>query len=144
MALAATANTVLLLLLSAGRSVYGMAAAGQLPGRLARVGSRATPALATWTVTGLAALLALRGSLAEAAALTDAAILGSFMLVNASLVWIALGRTERPASGRLDVAVPAAGFLMCGTLLLHVGWAGVAVALALAVVGLLLRRSMPA
>ena len=141
MALAATANTVLLLLLSACRSVYGMAAAGQLPGRLARIGDRATPSLATWTVAGVAAALVLGGNLARAAAMTDAAVLVSFMLVNGSLVWIAARRAE-PSLGRvLDVAVPAAGVVMCGALLLHLGWVSLAIALAIAVVGLLLGRA---
>jgi len=141
MALAATANTVLLLLLSAGRSVYGMAAAGQLPRGFARIGNRATPSIATWTVVGLTAALALGGGLAQTAAMTDAAVLGSFMLVNASLVWIAMGRTERPLARALDVAVPAAGLVMCATLLLHIGWVSVAIALGLAVVGFLVGRA---
>lgn len=141
MALAATANTVLLLLLSACRPVYGMAAAGQLPRRRAGIGDRATPSIATWTVMGLAAALVLGGSLAQAAAMTDAAVLGSFMLVNASLVWIATRRTARPVTRALDVAVPAAGLVMCGTLLLHIGWVSVAVALGLAAVGFLVGRA---
>ena len=42
-ALAATANTMLLLLVAAARSVYGTGAAGVLPTRLGRVGGRAVP-----------------------------------------------------------------------------------------------------
>jgi APA family basic amino acid/polyamine antiporter len=65
MALAATANTVLLLVLSASRSMYGMATEGRLPRRLARIGRRSTPAAATWTALAVTALVAGSGTLAE-------------------------------------------------------------------------------
>ena len=91
---AATANTILLLLLSACRSVYRMAAAGQLPRRPAGIGERATPSITTWTAVGVTAVLVLGGNLGQAAAMTNAAVLGSFVLVNASLAWIATKRTH--------------------------------------------------
>jgi APA family basic amino acid/polyamine antiporter len=138
-ALAATANTVLLLVLSASRSMYGMASEGRLPRRLARVGRRSTPAVATWTALALTALVAVSGDLAQAATLTDAAVLVSFMLVNGSLLWLARGRRAAgPRSSLADVVVPALALVMCAALLLHVGWLAVAVAAFLAAVGLAL------
>jgi APA family basic amino acid/polyamine antiporter len=139
MALAATANTVLLLVFSASRSMYGMAAAGWLPRGLGRIGGRAIPVTATWSALTTTTLVVVAGDFVQAAAMTDAAVLVSFALVNASLLWLA---ARRRATGRTvaDVLVPAAALLMCGGLLLHVGWLGVAVALALAAAGLALGR----
>jgi APA family basic amino acid/polyamine antiporter len=140
MALAATANTVLLLVLSASRSVYGMASEGRLPRRLTRIDRRAVPVTATWTALGVTALVVLGGDLVQAAALTDAAVLASFMLVNASLLWLARGRSAPGPRRAVDLLVPAAALLMCGALMLHVGRLGVAVALALGVSGFVLGR----
>jgi APA family basic amino acid/polyamine antiporter len=136
-ALAATANTVLLLLVSASRSVYGMAGAGVLPRRLAAVGPRAIPTAASLLVTGLAAVLVLPGDLTRAAALTDGAVLASFMLVNLSLPRLATSGMTRTGRARraADVTVPGVAFLLCGWLLIHTGTASIAVAAGLAVVG---------
>jgi hypothetical protein len=92
---------------------------------------------ATWTALALTGMVVVGGDLVQAATLTDAAVLASFMLVNASLLWLSRGRVA-PAGMRAlaDVAIPAAALVMCGTLLLHVGWLGVAAALAIAAVGL--------
>jgi APA family basic amino acid/polyamine antiporter len=142
MALAATANTVLLLVLSASRSIYGMAADGPLPRRLARIGRRATPVAASWGALAITALVVVAGDLVQAATMTDAAVLASFMLVNASLLWLGARGRGGPAArhGRADVIIPAAALLMCGALLLHVGWIALLVALGLAVVGFALGR----
>ncbi len=139
-ALAATANTVLLLLVSASRSVYGMAAAGVLPARLARVGARQVPAEATWLVLVVTGALLFVGGVAEVATLTDAAVLLSFMLVNASLPWLAAhGRSSTMGWRRTaDALVPAAAVVLCATLLAHAGWTALGVAVALAAVGLAL------
>jgi len=140
-ALAATGNTGLLVIVSASRAVYGMAAAGALPGRLARVGRHGTPVLATALVVGVTAVLVLPGDLAQVAAITDAAMLVSFILVNVSLPVLAgrglFGHDRRRRVA--DVAVPAASLLLCAWLLLHTGWlSGVAV-LGLVGVGLIVR-----
>ena len=136
-ALAATANTVLLLLVSASRSVYGMAGAGVLPARLAAVGARAVPTLAALTVTGIAAVLVLPGDLTRVAALTDAAVLASFALVNLSLPRLALtgAAGSRGPRRAADLIVPALAVLMCGGLLLHTGATSIAAAAVLTVVG---------
>jgi APA family basic amino acid/polyamine antiporter len=139
MALAATVNTVLLLVLAASRSMYGMASAGRPPRPLARIDRRAVPVTASWVALAATGLVVAAGDLVQAAAMTDAAVLGSFGLVNASLLW--LGR-ERPKPGgrrsTADLVIPAAALLMCGVLALHVGWLGAVGALALALVGLAL------
>jgi APA family basic amino acid/polyamine antiporter len=140
-ALAATANTVLLLLVAGSRSVYGLAAAGMLPGGLARVGRRGTPVAATLLVAGVVAGLTLVGDLARAAALTDAAVLLSFLLVNLSLPRVALrGRAGGARVRGADLVVPALALLLCGWLLLHTGPLGLATAAGLAGMGWALGR----
>jgi APA family basic amino acid/polyamine antiporter len=138
MALAATANTVLLLLVAAARSIYGMAAAGVLPAVLGRVGRRDTPALATLVVLGIAAASLALGTLPRLAALTDATVLLSFGLVNLSLAWLA-GR-RRTGSGRArraaDLAVSLLAVVMCAWLAWHTGYGSLGLAAALALIGL--------
>jgi len=62
----------------------GVRTAGRVRGRL--VDARAVPATATWAALALTTLVVAGGDLVQAAALTDAAVLGSFGLVNASLL----------------------------------------------------------
>lgn len=144
-ALAATANTVLLLLVAGARSVYGMARGGVLSRRLGDIGRRGVPVRATFLVTAVTGALVLPGDLAQMAALTDAAVLLSFMLVNLSLLWVAShgARSPRPARRVLDLTLPSLAFLMCGWLVIHTGWTSLAVAGGLAIVGLALGRSRP-
>jgi APA family basic amino acid/polyamine antiporter len=138
-ALCATANTVLLLLLSASRSVYGMAAAGMLPGALAVVtGRTAVPMAASALVVGLTVPLVLIGDLARVAAMTDGAVLASFLMVNLALVWLSARRTI--ARALADLLLPGAGALLCAWLLAHTGWAGLATTAALTLAGLLIAR----
>jgi APA family basic amino acid/polyamine antiporter len=144
-ALAATANTVLLLLVAAARSVYGMAAGGVLPRRLGAVGRRGIPVPATLLVTGITTALALLGDLTRVAALTDAAVLLSFMLVNLSLPWLARRGATGPGLARraLDLGLPVLAVLMCGWLLVHTGWASVAAAAVFGLIGLAVGRRRP-
>jgi APA family basic amino acid/polyamine antiporter len=138
-ALCATANTVLLLLLSASRSIYGMAAAGMLPGALAVVtGRTAVPLAASALVVGLTVPLVLLGDLARVAAMTDGAVLASFLMVNLALVWLSARRTIARATA--DLLLPGAGALLCAWLLTHTGWAGLATTGALIIVGVLIAR----
>jgi APA family basic amino acid/polyamine antiporter len=137
MALAATANTVLLLLLSGSRSIYGMASDGVLPRRLARLSRTQIPVTAMLIVLALAGALVLGGDLSAVARLTDAAVLLCFGAVNASLVWLAFrGRTAGGPTRRLaDIVVPGLGGLLCAGLLVEGGWRWIGIALLLALVG---------
>jgi APA family basic amino acid/polyamine antiporter len=146
MALAATANTVLLLLVAAARSVYGMAAAGVLPAVLSRVGRRHTPGLATLVVLGIAAAGLAIGTLSHLAALTDAAVLVSFGLVNLSLAWLAGRRRAGPGRARriTDLAVSTLAVVMCAWLALHTGYGSLGVTAGLVLVGLVVAGRRPA
>ena len=137
MALAATANTVLLVLLSASRSLYGLASAGVMPGWLARITRGGTPLSATLLVPSLAATIALAGDLSQVAKVTDAAILVSFALVNVSLPVIA--HRARANDGRRfglgDRVIPILALLLSGLLLIHTGWRACVVVVVLAGAG---------
>lgn len=85
LALIATANTVLLLLVAASRSVYGMAAAGAMPGRLASVGKGGTPWVASVAIFASVVPLVLIGELGSIAKPADAAVLVPFLFVNLAL-----------------------------------------------------------
>jgi basic amino acid/polyamine antiporter, APA family len=137
MALAATANTVLLLLLAGSRSVYGMAADGVLPPRLARLSRTQIPLAATLVVLAATAVLVTSGDLSAVARLTDAMVLMSFIAVNLSLAYLGLrGRTRARGIGRTaDVAVPALGAVLCGGLLVEGGWTWIAAACGVAGLG---------
>jgi amino acid transporter len=119
-----------------------MAAAGVLPTSLAAVGSTEIPVRATFSVLAVAGIAVIAGDLTAIAALTDAAVLVSFILVNLSLPWLAArGGTAGGASRRAaDVLVPAGGVLLCGFLLLHTGWRSLLVAGVVGAVGMLVRR----
>jgi amino acid transporter len=149
MALAATANTVLLLLVSAARSIYGMAGAGVLPGRLARLTATRVPREAMIAAMVVALALIALGDLSRAAHLTDAMVLISFICVNLGLTWLGLrNRAGATATMRtLDIVVSATGALMCGWLLWHGGWVWIVAASGVGLLGagavMLARRASP-
>ena len=146
MALAATANTVLLLLLAAARSIYGMAAAGVLPPRLAGLTRTDVPREAMIVVLLLATGLIVVGDLSSVAHLTDAMVLISFTCVNLALMWLAVRRnTPGGMLARIrDIAISGAGGLMCAWLLWHGGWVWLVTASAVGALGagwLIVRRA---
>ncbi len=144
-ALGATANTVLLLLVSASRSLYGMGTAGVLPAQLGRVTRRGSPARATWLAVGAIAVLVGVGTLTQAAFMTDALVLTSFLGVDASLVWLAArgrlrgGRWRRAA----DVAFGGLALVLSAWLLVHVERRGLLVAGALTIIGIVVAALRP-
>ena len=143
LALAATANTVLLLLAASARSIYGMAAAGVLPARLAHVGQTAVPVTAIVLVLAMQAVLVVVGTLRQVAAITDAVVLVSFMFVNASLSWLAT-RHRTPSRGGRRIAetlIPSLALVLCAWLLLHAGLASLLAAVGLTLVLVLLGSS---
>jgi APA family basic amino acid/polyamine antiporter len=137
MALAATANTVLLLLVSGARSVYGMASAGVLPQRFGRLTKTHVPREAMIAVLATTLALIALGDVSRAAHLTDAMVLISFICVNLSLTWLGVrNRNARGSAMRIvDVGVSAAGALMCGWLLWHGGLVWIVAALAVGLLG---------
>lgn len=139
-ALAATTNTVLLLLVSASRSLYGMANAGILPKALGTVGRRRTPWIASLLVSAFTVAFVLLGDIEQVAQMTNSVVLVAFILVNLALFWVT--RTNR-SQGALrwvvrDGGPPLAGAALCLALLAYTGWTALAVALMLGLAGLVL------
>ena len=86
-ALFATGNTVLLILMAASRIVYGMADSGALPKPLAYVNaSRKTPFGAIAVVGVLTIAFFLLGEIEVVANLTNFTIFATFLVINAALI----------------------------------------------------------
>ncbi|MBI2964958.1 MAG: amino acid permease [Chloroflexi bacterium] len=138
-ALAATANTVLLLMVAGSRSIHGMADAKALPAWLAGIGARKTPWAATALTAAVAAAFALIGDLERVAQITNAAILLSFAVVNFALIRHLARLTKEKSWRRIasDVLLPGAAGASCLALLPYTGLEGVAWAIGLGAAGLL-------
>jgi APA family basic amino acid/polyamine antiporter len=118
-AVVATVNGVIAMMVTGARVIYGMADRKLLPSVLARVHARTrTPVLATALVAGCVVVLALAFHLEGLAEASSRLTLVIFTLVNAALVQ--LKRTgSAPAAGAFSVpmGVPLAGCALCLALL---------------------------
>jgi len=85
----------------------------------------------TVLVLGLLAVLVALGTLRQVAALTDAVVLVSFLLVKREPPWLAArGRTQARGWMRTaEIVLPPLAFLLCAWLLLHAGAASILAAL---------------
>jgi APA family basic amino acid/polyamine antiporter len=105
-ALFATFNTILLLLVAASRLVYGMAGSGSLPQALSFVQPKfRTPVraiLACWLVASGFALI---GDIALVAEAANFAILIGFMAVSISLIVLRFGQPELPRPFRVPLHI---------------------------------------
>ncbi len=123
-ALASTANTVLLLLFASSRAMWGMACAGVLPMKLCTIGrNRRTPWLTVILVGIFAAIFTLLRSIEDVAEFTNFAILLAFIGVNASAIKIF---AKQRSGGRFknffkDIALPAIGCLASLWLAIELG-----------------------
>ncbi|PIT85811.1 amino acid transporter [Candidatus Micrarchaeota archaeon CG10_big_fil_rev_8_21_14_0_10_59_7] len=136
-ALFATANTALVSLLGASRTMYGMARDKALPRALAET-RRAVPLNAVAVSTAAAALLALTGNIMLIAEAGVLAMFVVFIMDNAALV--VLRRREPPPGtifrapfsvGRVPVTAVLAAFF-CVLLMLHEFWRNPVLMLAVA------------
>lgn len=97
LALFATANTVLITMITASRILYGMGRQRSVPMVCARIGRRGTPYVAVAAV-GLFAIAAMAlGGIKTIALLTDLGIFIVYLFVNLSLIWM---RYTRPRAAR--------------------------------------------
>jgi APA family basic amino acid/polyamine antiporter len=139
LALAATSNTVLLLMLSGSRSLFGMARAGALPAILGRVSARRTPVAGVAAVVLVISAFVMVGDIAMVARIATFSTLVSFGLVNVSLVFVLRreGRDWRGAFRRpVGFLQPILGAAACGWLAIEVGWTGALAGLTLGLIGL--------
>lgn len=124
-ALFATANTVLVILIVVSRMLYGLACNNTFPAICGRVGGRKTPYVSVFIVMLLSIAFLLIGGMKTIAMLTDVGIFVVYVFVNASLIWLryrapAAKRTFRsPVNiGRFPV-LALLGIISSGLMLLH-------------------------
>lgn len=124
-ALASTANTVLLLLLAASRAMWAMSCAGVLPMTFCVIGpKRHTPWLTIIIVGLFASLFAMMRNIEEVAEFTNFATLLAFAGVNASVIRL-FGRNishSRYKHMLLNIILPALGFIVSLLLAANIGW----------------------
>jgi amino acid transporter len=88
-ALFATANTVLLMLLATSRITYGMAKSNSLPSLLASVHKKTrTPWAAILLLMGFSMLFILIGDIETVANLANFTVFLTFVIINFSLIWL--------------------------------------------------------
>ncbi|MBN1159609.1 MAG: amino acid permease [Candidatus Diapherotrites archaeon] len=85
-ALFATGNTVLLMLLAGSRLVYSMAVDKEIFSVFATVNRHKTPSIAIIAICGITAVMTLVGNIGFAASMTNFTLFVSFILVNLSLI----------------------------------------------------------
>ncbi len=144
-ALFATANTVLLMLLGASRIMYGMADSATLPGILARVHpSRRTPGVAIFVSMIVSILFIFSGDIAFVANVDNFTLFVTFFVINASVILLRFIEPEmkRPfrvplTAGRFPV-LPLFGLLFCIFMLFQLEWNILLTGAALVVLGWLL------
>ncbi|HCQ63649.1 MAG TPA: amino acid permease [Rhodobacteraceae bacterium] len=114
-AIIATMNGVVIILIMAARVAYGMARKGRLPAWLGQVSPRTrTPVRATALVTAVVLFLALFIPLGPLAETTSGVMLAVFFVVNLALLWMKLRHVPAPEDGfRVPILVPALGAASC-------------------------------
>ena len=119
-ALFATSNTVLILLIVASRMIYGMARDGSLPGGLSKVSGRGTPWVAILAVMVISASFVLLRNIRFVAEITNFGTFVIFASVNFSAIWLRYRKPEwkRPFKTPFNIAnipiIPVLGLLSCG------------------------------
>jgi APA family basic amino acid/polyamine antiporter len=144
-ALFATANTVLLMLLASSRIAFGMAESSSMPALLARVHpKRRTPWVAILVVMLLSMVFVFSGDIAFAASANDFILFATFVVINASLIYLRHKDPDRHRPFRVPLRVgwvpvlPVLGILSCIFLIFHLDEAAILLGSLLALVGGLL------
>lgn len=114
-AVVATVNGVVIVLIMAARVAYGMARSGRLPAWLGKISPRTrTPLRATALVTVVVLALALFVPLGVLAETTSQFLLAVFLVVNLALLRLKVKRVPTPQGGfKVPLLVPVAGALSC-------------------------------
>lgn len=145
-ALFSTGNTVLIMLMSAARLLYGMAEDGSLPRVFAKIHkTRQSPYVATCAVAALAiAMIVTLQNITVVASLTNFSLLTTFVIINGAVVVLRYREphVDRPfkipgSIGKLPV-IPLLGVFSSLVMLPFVGRAAIIIGTSLAAVGLLL------
>lgn len=144
-ALFATSNTVLLLLLAGSRIIYGMAASDSLPLILRKVHPRTRTPWISIIVVGIAAIAFLfLGNLGFLASATNYTLFLSFIFINASVVILRYTSPElnRPFRIPLNIKnlplLPVFGLITCIILLLQLSFNAIGLGIAITVIGIIM------
>ncbi|AXI45572.1 amino acid permease [Sulfitobacter sp. SK012] len=119
-AITATMNGVVIILIMAARVAYGMAKEGRLPAWIGVVSPRTkTPLRATVLVAAAVLVLAIFTPLGTLAETSSEVLLGVFVMINLALVWFKLKGVPAPADAfTVHIVFPTAGAVFCVALLL--------------------------
>lgn len=141
-ALFATSNTILVLLVVASRMMYGMSSQRALPKKFSKICKRGTPIYSV-AITGIVALLGLLiGGIETVALFTTVGIFIAYFFVNASLIRLRYTKPKARRPFRVPLSIgrlsmPAfAGALTCLAMLLYFDIYIVAMEVAVILVGL--------
>lgn len=125
-ALFATGNTVLIMLIVVSRMIYGMSRGGSLPGFLSRLHiKRRTPFISIFLVMALAIVFTFIGNIGMVASLTNAGIFISFFFVNLSVIFLRFRRPgdKRPFRTPINIGrfplIPFLGTISCLLIFLY-------------------------
>jgi APA family basic amino acid/polyamine antiporter len=143
-ALFATGNTVLLILMAASRIIYGMADSGALPQIVSYVNpSRRTP----WVAIGIAGALALAffmvGEIEKIANLTNFTVFATFVVINAALIKLRYDKRDmkRPFKVPINIGwfpvLPLLAIITTLFMMANVGWEAVVYGVILIVLGII-------
>jgi APA family basic amino acid/polyamine antiporter len=144
-ALFATSNTVLLLLLAGSRIVYGMAASHSLPLILRKVHPKTRTPWVSIVIVGLFAIgFLFLGNLEFLASATNYALFLSFIFINASVIILRYISPDfkRPFRIPLNVKrlplLPVFGLITCIILLFQLSFSAIALGIVITIIGIIL------
>jgi len=141
-ALFATANTVLMMLLGASRIIYGMADSLTLPYILARVHlSRRTPWVAIFLAMALSMVFIFAGDIAFVANVDNFTLFVTFFVINAALILLRYREPQVKRPFRIPFTIgkfpilPLFGILFCIFMLMQLEWKVLFVGMVLVALG---------
>lgn len=144
-ALFATGNTVLIMLIATSRVIYGIARDRALPKKLSRIHpKRRTPYVSIFLVMVIVSLIALSNTLESAAKLTNISIFMAYLVVNLSVIKLRYSRPgyKRPFRVPLNIGrfplLPALGVISCLLMLSYFDFGTVLIEIVLISVGYLI------
>lgn len=125
-AIIATMNGVVIILIMASRMAYGMAQEGRLPVWISVVSPRTkTPLRATVLIAAAVLVLAIFTPLDTLAETSSEVLLAVFAMINLALVWFKLKGIPAPADTfTIHIIFPIAGVIFCVALLVGASFVG--------------------
>jgi APA family basic amino acid/polyamine antiporter len=145
-ALFATSNTVLILLIVTSRMIYGMSRDGSLPRGLAKISGRGTPWVAILIAMVFSAFFVLFGNIEFVAEVTNFGTFVTFASVNLSAIWLRIRKPEweRPfktpgSIGKVPV-IPLLGLLSSGLMVTQFRLDVIALSVLVIFVGIIVQK----